>query len=564
MNKQRSRTLFLWAVTLSGAAVTILCASRLPFTRLDLRFLVLALITIFISSKITIRVPRTRGRISISDTFVFLTLLLFGGEAAVLLAAAEAFVSSTYFSKRLLVRSFNAAVMALSTLASAMLLRVIFGDSSLLSVENSANLVVALCVMALVQFAFNSGLVTISIALQNRESVWRIWQTNFLWASLTYFAGAFGAGIVGRLIDEVGTFGFLATTPILVLVYLTYRTYLNNIETSANQAEQARRHVEELNRHLAEQERISKALEESQAHFRTAFDHAVIGMALVGPDGRWLRVNRSLCSILGYTEEEFLATDFQRITHREDLGRDLAEAYRIITGEIQSFQLEKRYIHKLGHEVWATASSSLVRDADGQPLHFILQIQDITERKRAEAAIQTLSLIDELTGLYNRRGFMAFAEQHLNSVHRSDKGLAIIYADLDGLKQINDCFGHPEGDRALIKTAELLKETFRSSDVLGRLGGDEFTVLAAIEPDGGVSGLISRLEQKFRDFNALKLTPYQLSISIGVAALGSELPQSIEELLALADAAMYENKRSKKKGLTAVDPLVQQLHEAVA
>jgi diguanylate cyclase (GGDEF)-like protein/PAS domain S-box-containing protein len=564
MNKQGNRSSFLWAVTLSGAAVTVVCASRLPFSKLDLRFFCLALITVFIGSKITIRVPHARGRISISDTFVFLTLLLFGGEAAVLLAAAEAFVSSTYFSKRLLVRSFNAAVMALSTLASAMLLRVIFGNIQLLSEDNSANLIVALCAMALVQFALNSGLVTVSIALQNRESLWRIWHSNFLWASLTYFAGAFGAGIVGRLIGEVGTFGFLATTPILILVYLTYRTYLNNIETSANQAEQARRHVEELNRHLAEQERISKALEESQTHFRTAFDYAVIGMALVAPDGRWLRVNRSLCNILGYSEAEFLATDFQTVTHRDDLGRDLAEAYRMITGEIPSFQLEKRYIHKLGYEVWATASTSLVRDTDGQPVHFIIQIQDITERKRAEAAIETLSLIDELTGLCNRRGFMAFAEQHLNSVHRSDKGLAIIYADLDGLKQINDCFGHLEGDRALIKTADLLKETFRSSDVLGRLGGDEFTVLAAVEPEGGVSGLLSRLEQKFRDYNALKLTPYQLSISLGVAELGDELPQSIEDLLALADAAMYENKRSKKKATSTAGTLVRDLQQAVA
>ena len=100
-----------------------------------------------------------------------------------------------------------------------------------------------------------------------------------------------------------------------------------------------------------------------------------------------------------------------------------------------------------------------MRDAQGQPLHFILQIQDITERKRAEAAIQTLSLADELTGLYNRRGFLAFSSQHLNSLHRTNKGVIVVYADLDGLKTINDTFGHKEGDRALVKTADLLKET---------------------------------------------------------------------------------------------------------
>src|SRR6266699_2994807 len=200
-------------------------------------------------------------------------------------------------------------------------------------------------------------------------------------------------------------------------------------------------------------------------------------------------------------------------THRDDLGNDLAEIYRMLSGEILTCQLEKRYIHKLGHDVWASSSASLVRDAQGNPLHFIFQIQDITERKRAEAAIHTLSLADELTGLYNRRGFLAFCKQYLNSVQRTNKGVMVVYADLDGLKQINDSFGHKEGDRALIKTAELLKETFRSSDGLGRLGGDEFTVLAAVESEDGAENLISRLEQKFKSYNALKAAPYKLSIS---------------------------------------------------
>lgn len=527
----------------------LLCAYRLAAAKLDARFLVLALVTIFIASRITIRVPRAKGRISVSDTFLFLTLLLFGGEAAVLIAALEAFVSSIHFSKKYLVRSFNAGVMAISTFATASVLNLIYGDITLLPKHFSADLIAALCIMALVQYGLNSGLVAISVALKNCESLWRSWYRNFFWTSITYFAGAFGAGIVARLITEVGTFAFLAITPIITIIYFTYRTYLTNIEASVAQAEQARLHVAELNRQFAEQERISRALEESEAHFRTAFDHAAIGMALLSPEGRWLRVNRSLREILGYDEAELLATDFQTFTHRDDLGRDLAEVYRMLSGEIQSSQLEKRFLHKLGHEVWTSVSASLVRNSQSEPLHFICQIQDITERRRAEAAIQTLSLVDELTGLYNRRGFMTFATQHLNSVHRTDKGLVILYADLDGLKQINDSLGHKEGDRALIKAAELLKETFRVSDVLGRLGGDEFTVLAAVDPDGGVAGMIARLQQKFTDFNVLKIMPYDLQISIGIALLGAEQNESVEDLLARADKAMYEEKRLRKTSL---------------
>ncbi len=253
------------------------------------------------------------------------------------------------------------------------------------------------------------------------------------------------------------------------------------------------------------------------------------------------------------------------MTHRDDLGNDLAELYRLLAGETLTCQLEKRYIHKLGHEVWTSCSASLLRDSRNRPLHFIFQIQDITERKRAEAAIHTLSLVDELTGLYNRRGFLAFCEQHLHSLQRSNtKGAVVVYADLDGLKKINDSFGHKEGDRALTKTAELLKETLRSADVLGRLGGDEFTALAAVEPDDGATQLIARLEQKFENYNALKLVPYQLSISIGVAHLDSESAYSMTDLMARADVAMYENKRAKQSASLVVDTSLELPVEAVA
>jgi diguanylate cyclase (GGDEF)-like protein/PAS domain S-box-containing protein len=369
---------------------------------------------------------------------------------------------------------------------------------------------------------------------------------------------------VGRLTEHLGFYSFIATAPILVIVYFTYRTYLANVAASAAQADQAKLHVDELNRFIAEQERISKALVESEEHFRNAFDYAAIGMALVSPQGNWLRVNRSLCEIVGYAEAELLASNFQAITNREDLGSDLAEIYRMLAAEILTCQLEKRYTHKLGHDVWVSSSASLVRDAQSRPLHFIFQIQDITERKRAEAAIQTLSLADELTGLYNRRGFLAFCRQQFNSLHRTNKGVVIVYADLDGLKRINDSFGHKEGDRALIKTAELLKETFRSSDVLGRLGGDEFTVLASVEPDGGIERLVLRLEEKFENYNAQEGAPYKLSISIGVSQLNSDGMQSLEDLMASADLAMYENKRRKKNGHRLREDNVELSNVAVA
>lgn len=552
------------SVALLGGAVAVICALQLPFSRLGPRFAALALITLIVGSQITIKIPGGRGQIAVSDTFIFLAILLFGVEAGVVLAAAEAFCSSVRFSRKATILFFNAGVMALATYVSASVFYYAFPGIRL-DQGLTPNLFVGLCVMALLQYALNSGPVAVGVALKANQTVWQSWRANFLWSSLTYFAGVFGAATVGKLSENLGLFGFAATAPIIVIVYFTYRTYLTNVETSAAQAEQAKRHVKELNTFIAEQKRISDALVESEEHFRSAFDYAAIGMALVSPDGNWLRVNRSLSEIVGYSEGELLASDFQTMTHRDDLGNDLAEIYRILSGATLTTQVEKRYIHKLGHFVWTSVNASLVRDAAGQPLHFIFQIQDITERKRAEAAIQTLSLADELTGLYNRRGFLAFSRQHLNSLHRTNKGVIVVYADLDSLKLINDTFGHKEGDRALVKTADLMKETFRTSDILGRLGGDEFTALAAVEPDGGVEKLLTRLEQRFANYNALKLVPYKLSISIGVAHRESHCPQSMEDLMALADLAMYENKRSKRAAAAkAAENDTQEQIEAVA
>src|SRR5262249_48334922 len=267
-----------------------------------------------------------------------------------------------------------------------------------------------------------------------------------------------------------------------------------------------------------------------------------IGMALVSPQGSWLRVNRSLCDLLGYSEQELLNSNFQGVTHADDLGSDLANLYRLMQGETPNCQVEKRYVHRLGQIVWALSRVSLVGDSDQQPVHFIFQIQDITERKRAEAALQSLSLVDELTGLYNRRGFLAVSEQSLAEIRLNDKVPVIVYADLDGLKEINDSLGHHEGDRALATAAEILKESFRSSGVVARIGGDEFVVLAGVAPDESPESLSMRLQENFDASNALRTRPYNLSLSVGIAHFEDEKNHTIEELMAQADQAMYEDK----------------------
>jgi PAS domain S-box-containing protein len=144
----------------------------------------------------------------------------------------------------------------------------------------------------------------------------------------------------------------------------------------------------DLQKQIVERKRAVEALRESEERFRGAFDFAAVGMALVGLDGRWLQVNRSLCELVGYSEEELLNTNFQSITHPEDLETALAYMRQVLSGEIPQYQMEKRYFHKFGHIVWILLSVSLVRDAQGAPLYFISQIQDISQRRQAEQQLR--------------------------------------------------------------------------------------------------------------------------------------------------------------------------------
>jgi PAS domain S-box-containing protein len=298
-------------------------------------------------------------------------------------------------------------------------------------------------IMAFVQYGFNAWLAAVHSAFKTNQTVWYTWSNGFLWTSITYFAGASAAAIIAKLFGGVGIYAFIVVTPIIAVVYFTYRTYLKSVEVSQTQTDLAHRHIEELSHHISEQERISRALKESEEHFRNAFDHAA-GMALVGPDGRWLQVNQSLCEMLGYKDEEFLGTFFQDITHPEDLGDELVHIHQLLGGKITTSQLEKRFVHKQGHEVWALASASVVNDVDDNPQHLIFQIQDITERKKAEAHIRHAAFHDVLTNLPNRillTDRLSVAVERAKRNH--DYQFAVLFIDLDRFKLVNDSLRTP-------------------------------------------------------------------------------------------------------------------------
>jgi diguanylate cyclase (GGDEF)-like protein len=166
--------------------------------------------------------------------------------------------------------------------------------------------------------------------------------------------------------------------------------------------------------------------------------------------------------------------------------------------------------------------------------------------QESEKKYRSLSLIDELTGLYNRRGFLTMVEHYLKIVKRQKKGLFMLYADFDDLKKINDTWGHKEGDVALIETAKNLKETYRESDIIARISGDEFVVIPVGSAKDHVDTVMNRLLKTLDVYNSESSLRYKISLSIGIAFYDPENPCSIEELLAQADKSMYERKKISK------------------
>ena len=170
------------------------------------------------------------------------------------------------------------------------------------------------------------------------------------------------------------------------------------------------------------------------------------------------------------------------------------------------------------------------------------------ERQRVMGEVRSLSLVDELTGLYNRRGFLTLGEQQMKVAARLNKGVVLLFLDLDKMKEINDKLGHQQGDAALIEVANVLKSTFRESDVIARVGGDEFVVLAVKSREDNIEVLVARLQDKLNASNADGDGGYKLSVSVGMAGCEAGCsPSSIDELLSRADKLMYEQKQVEKR-----------------
>jgi len=277
--------------------------------------------------------------------------------------------------------------------------------------------------------------------------------------------------------------------------------------------------------------------------FRSAFEHAPIGMALVDLNGGCLHVNPALCAILGYSAEELAGRAFHDIAHPDDVDADVELFGRLLGGRVPSYQLEKRYLRRDGATIWAQLSVSLVRDEHGNARNLVAQVQDTTDRKRLDGELERLATRDDLTGLNNRRFFERALEEQLRRVERYRERAAVLVLDLDDFKSVNDTLGHHAGDQLLKHVGKLVSERLRSSDVLARLGGDEFAVLLPHADAESAADVAAALQGEFaRQPARIEGHDILAASSIGVAVLAAD--DSVDDALRRADRAMYRAKRA--------------------
>jgi diguanylate cyclase (GGDEF)-like protein/PAS domain S-box-containing protein len=274
-----------------------------------------------------------------------------------------------------------------------------------------------------------------------------------------------------------------------------------------------------------------------QRDFEAAFNAAPHGVAIVGLDGSFLHVNQKLTEIVGYPVDELLDITFQEITHPDDLDRDLAQVDALLAGEVDTYEMEKRYFTKGGRLIWVLLAVAIVRDEDGSPRHFISQLQDISERKRLEAHTYELANRDPITSLYNRRRFEEELRRAIVRCREGDESAALLLLDLDRFKTVNDSDGHIAGDRLIRMVGQTLDERIAAPDIAARVGGDEFAVILRNIDLPQARAVAEELRLAIAAADTERTT----TASLGLCRLHGDVPDA-ETCFRAVDRAMYRAK----------------------
>jgi diguanylate cyclase (GGDEF)-like protein/PAS domain S-box-containing protein len=288
--------------------------------------------------------------------------------------------------------------------------------------------------------------------------------------------------------------------------------------------------------------KIEESLIDSEEKYRSLVESTNDSIYVVDKNYKYLFMNKKHMRRLGFSGDEYLGQEYSK-THTHQETELFTEKAKAVFNRVEPTTHEYRS-NRDGRYFLLTLSPIKTEEGDVKAVTAISK--DITDYKILEEKLRTLSLTDQLTGIHNRRGFFTLVDQLLKQAKRQKKGIYMLYADIDHLKEINDTFGHKEGDEALIAIANILKTNYRESDIIARISGDEFVVIPVGTAGDDIEKIIDRLEKSIEIYNSARRQGYKLSLSIGIAYYDPEHPCSVEELLIEGDRLMYEHKKSKK------------------
>jgi diguanylate cyclase (GGDEF)-like protein/PAS domain S-box-containing protein len=302
---------------------------------------------------------------------------------------------------------------------------------------------------------------------------------------------------------------------------------------------------------ISEAKRAAAALRESEERFRRTFELAGSGVAHIGMDRRFIRVNRRLCEMLGYSEDQLLQLTGRQISHPDDLDVINSQRPSLYAGEIDAVRVEKRYLRRDGSVIWVAFTMVVERGAAGEPQYEIAFFDDITARKQTEAALRESeerfrqqAHHDALTNLPNRALFYDRMQHALALAKRNSWTVGVMLVDLDRFKSVNDTLGHAVGDKLLRQVAERLLKSVRASDTVARLGGDEFAVvLNNLSTPEDATVVAHKIVTAFQAPFQVEGHSLLATLSIGAALYPNDSIDQ-ETLLKNADAAMYRSKEA--------------------
>jgi Amt family ammonium transporter len=293
---------------------------------------------------------------------------------------------------------------------------------------------------------------------------------------------------------------------------------------------------------ITERKHLYDAIQSQNVYFATLFENAPEAIAILDDHDRIIRINGQFTSMFGYTDKEAVGKSINDLIVPTELVEE-GEALTATVASGESVRAESLRRHKDGRMLWVAIAATPFSVGE-EPAKVYAMYHDISARKRAEEDLRALLLVDELTGLPNRRGFITLSEHALKMAMRNERDVLILFIDVDHLKQINDTWGHLTGDRALIDTARVLRESFREADIVARLGGDEFVALINVDSDQTADRISGRIQSRVENHNREAQRGYALSLSVGAIRSRAE-GAKLDELLAQADSALYDRKRTR-------------------